>query len=236
MDKLLKATHLDRNFNFKKLQWPFDLIRGTFELKVHVLGSDNNFRRGSQNVWVIAIGNTSFHSSRSNHFWTIFFFLAGGGWNEIMSISYVSFKKYAFHPRFFPRFVFGILLHVRLKTSSLTALLSPFRNEALTFDLFFNRRKYRSQNTNVFAELDAETVTSVDCDGMIFDPTTFKAVREVSCWFKVTWHHLNTLYTHTFETNGARAGYKRETERAWESERESCFCWHLLWFLYWAKD
>nr|XP_058971486.1 cyclic nucleotide-binding domain-containing protein 2-like isoform X1 [Pocillopora verrucosa] len=40
-------------------------------------------------------------------------------------------------------------------------------------------RKYRSQNTNVFAELDAETVTSVDCDGMIFDPTTFKAVREV---------------------------------------------------------
>lgn len=40
-------------------------------------------------------------------------------------------------------------------------------------------RKYRSQNTNVFAELDAETVTSVDCDGMIFDPTNFKAVREV---------------------------------------------------------
>ena len=32
----------------------------------------------------------------------------------------------------------------------------------------------------MFAELDAETVTSVDCDGMIFDPTNFKAMREVS--------------------------------------------------------
>ena len=100
-----------------------------------------------------------------------------------MSISYVSFKKICISSTFLSHgFFFGILLHARLKTSSLTALLSPFRNEALTFDLFFfNRRKYRSQNTNVFAELDAETVTSVDCDGMIFDPTTFKAVREVSC-------------------------------------------------------
>lgn len=41
-------------------------------------------------------------------------------------------------------------------------------------------RKYRSQNaSNVFAELDEEAVTGVDCDGMVFDPNNFKAVREV---------------------------------------------------------
>ncbi|CAH3184496.1 unnamed protein product [Porites evermanni] len=41
-------------------------------------------------------------------------------------------------------------------------------------------RKYRSQNaTNVFAELDEEAVTGVDCDGVVFDPSNFKAVREV---------------------------------------------------------
>lgn len=41
-------------------------------------------------------------------------------------------------------------------------------------------RKYRSKNSsNVFAELDEETVTGVDIDGMVFDPNNFKAVREV---------------------------------------------------------
>jgi len=41
-------------------------------------------------------------------------------------------------------------------------------------------RKYRSQNaSNVFSELDEEAVAGVDCDGMVFDPNNFKAVREV---------------------------------------------------------
>ena len=51
-------------------------------------------------------------------------------------------------------------------------------------------RKYRSQNaTNVFAELDEEAVTGVDCDGVVFDPSNFKAVREVSLY-----RHLVFLY------------------------------------------
>lgn len=41
-------------------------------------------------------------------------------------------------------------------------------------------RKHRSQNSStVFAELDGESVTGVDCDGMVFDPNNFKAKREV---------------------------------------------------------
>ena len=228
MDKLLKATHLDRNFNFKKLQWPFDLIRGTFELKVHVLGSDNNFRWGSQNVWVIAIGNTSFPSSRSNHFWTTFFFFFWPGVAEMRLWAFHTFllkNMHFIHVSFTWRLFFWNFIACTLENFLAHSAAVSLHKWGIDFwPFFFNRRKYRSQNTNVFAELDAETVTSVDCDGMIFDPTTFKAVREVSCWFKVTWHHLNTLYTHTFETNGARAGYKREAERAWESERESCFC------------
>lgn len=107
----------------------------------------------------------------------------------------------------------------KLLCSQRCCLPSKMRHWLLTF--FFNRRKYRSQNTNVFAELDAETVTSVDCDGMIFDPTTFKAVREVSCWFKVTWHHLNTLsYPHVW--NEWRESWVqergRESLRKWERE------------------
>ena len=51
-------------------------------------------------------------------------------------------------------------------------------------------RKYRSQNaTNVFAELDEEAVTGVDCDGVVFDPSNFKAVREVSLY-----RHVVFLY------------------------------------------
>ena len=236
MDKLLKATHLESNFNFKKIQWPFDLIRGTFELKVHVLGSDNNFRWGSQNVWVSHrqhILSQFTIKSLLDHF---FFFWPGVAEMRLWTFHTFLLKNMHFiHVSFRVLFLEFYCMHAwKLLRSQRCCLPSEMRHWLLTF--FFNRRKYRSQNTNVFAELDAETVTSVDCDGMIFDPTTFKAVREVSCWFKVTWHHLNALYTHTFETNGARAGYKRETERAWESERESCFCWHLLWFLYWAKD
>lgn len=33
----------------------------------------------------------------------------------------------------------------------------------------------------MFAELDGESVTGVDCDGMVFDPNNFKAKREVIC-------------------------------------------------------
>lgn len=32
----------------------------------------------------------------------------------------------------------------------------------------------------MFSELDEEAVTGVDCDGMVFDPNNFKAVREVN--------------------------------------------------------
>ena len=48
------------------------------------------------------------------------------------------------------------------------------------FFFFFFCRKHRSQNSStVFAELDGESVTGVDCDGMVFDPNNFKAKREV---------------------------------------------------------
>ena len=136
-------------------------------------------------------------------------------------------KKYAFHPRFFHMaFCFWNFIACTLENFFAHSAAVSLQKWGIDFWPFFlNRRKYRSQNTNVFAELDAETVTSVDCDGMIFDPTTFKAVREVSCWFKVTWHHLNTLlYPHVWNEWRESWVQERETERAWESERESCFC------------